>query len=815
MTKEFMVLGRGKHLAIGLALGVAVLSSYSAGQVHAPLQTKAGARRKDNGIHVGTPKVYDSRELTLMLDSLSQSISNKQFVSANALAATLSNIQGYQNSDYSRSFFLNGAVGPQAASVFAGAAGAGTPAVPGLTVPSVATTTNLPVGTSNVPTTQYPTPVLAPPAGTASTTSPGPQPPVLPVLQTAPAYTPTFGSNGSDLLSDEVNLTYQLYNVRMLLDRSLTDRLHGNNTRLQAVIGFDIDLEPDKTDKDAAAIVEVETRMYSSTERCDSNGPVSLVALMPEEGSHNAATLSQKATGFGGAIASNIFSLGISSQKRSQVFYLYRDMDTLSFQSGADGGPLRFGWQFRPVLGRRSVEPGMRHMMAVLGLPCSDAGVEIPQIKVHVRTRWERYDWKTQTTSPGGHSWLHHGSQEEYLEQDFDATEVPSTESSQQRLRPSISHVKWIPSDSVNGLAIITGDNFFPGTTVRLGGRVYSGSADGLTIKSDKELEVVAPLGAAAVSGVVSGRYGAAIALESAGDAPSSGFAISALHLYPLGNEMYQIVADLDIAKTDAGIDVTLNDLNTRLNAPLALVNGAPLIARPILSSVPPQPALGSRIRATTIVPAELVDRMALFTIVFPFAGPGWSASMPYYKTTLDVTKIGSPSSPRLLITATNPAIVLCDGWTLQFETGVPKDGSLNCIDPKKRIASFDIPIEYLQTYRHFLLTKPGEEPLIGDVPPWSPPPRPSPSLDSGQNVSVAQYDVRPVVFTGQHLDQIDKVLFDKTELEIVAQSPNRIAISLSPDVTSRARTQVGLLLLSDGHDPIVAPLTVSPIKGE
>jgi hypothetical protein len=158
--------------------------------------------QQDNGIHVGSPKVYDSRELTLMLDNLSQQLQNKNFVDPKALAAALGNIQGYQSSDFSLSAFANGAVGPQAASVFAGT-GAGSGTSPGST-----TTSTTPTVTINVAPTLNAGTSAASGSGAAATTTPmGPQAPALPTLQTAPNYNPTFGSNGSDLLSDEVNLT--------------------------------------------------------------------------------------------------------------------------------------------------------------------------------------------------------------------------------------------------------------------------------------------------------------------------------------------------------------------------------------------------------------------------------------------------------------------------------------------------------------------------------------------------------------------------------------------------------------------------------
>ncbi len=799
--------------------------------------------QKDNGIHVGTPKVYDSRELTLMMDNLSQQLQNKNFVDVKALAAALGNVQGYQSSDFSLSAFGNAAVGSQAASVFAGT-GAASSAAP--TSPSTSTT---PTVTINVaPTLNAGTGSTAPTAASTTSTTPlGPQAPALPTLQTAPTYTPTFGSNGSDLLSDEVNLTYQLYNVRMLLDRSLTDRLHGNMARLQAVVGFDVDLEPDKYAKDAAAIVEITAQMSASPptggtsaptgdssapdrSACESNGKLSLIALMPEEGSHNAATLSQKAIGFGGAIASSVFSFGVAGQKRSQVFYLYRDMDTISFENPAtESTPLKFGWQFRPVLGRQSVDPGLRHMIVVLGLPCSDTGPPIQQIKMHLVTRWERYDWKTQTTTHKGHWWEH--SLPDKVESDFADTDVPSTEWSQSRLTPYIKTVEWVPTDASNGVAIVTGSNLFPGTTVRLGSKTYSSTADGLVIKSDHELEVTASAGAAANGGVLSGRYGQAQPLEPrTGALPTGGLRLAGFRLHPMGDDMYEVIADLVVTPNTAGNFATLQQIQTNLNAPIVLVNGTPIPSTPYLSQVPSSP-----IELTTFVPAAAFAKGApLFTVVFPFAGPLWTASLPYYTPTLKVSRLGGDKEARLLISATNAADRLCTDWVLQLDAGkeftllspaapIPAVGGLKCLDQHTQTLSLDLPTKDLKSYHHLLLVNRPQptaanpppaprSPLMGDIPKPEPPP-PGPSLDKDQKVSVVQHDVHPVKFTGKHLDEVTKVLFDKAELRIVKQEEKEIVISLSPEVTNKVRDDVGLQLLSEGNDPVIATLSVSPQK--
>ncbi|MEK6279567.1 MAG: hypothetical protein AABN95_04365 [Acidobacteriota bacterium] len=55
-----------------------------------------------------------------------------------------------------------------------------------------------------------------------------------------------------------MNLTYQIFNLRMLLERSLSDRLlDDDQPRRQAVLGFNVTLDPPRTSNDAVAVVEI------------------------------------------------------------------------------------------------------------------------------------------------------------------------------------------------------------------------------------------------------------------------------------------------------------------------------------------------------------------------------------------------------------------------------------------------------------------------------------------------------------------------------------------------------------------------------
>jgi hypothetical protein len=760
---------------------------------------------QDNGIHVAPPKVYDARALQLMMDELANSLKKTNFVDPKALANALGNVQGYNATDLSQQFAANGAVGPNAAAVFAGTAGgtATTPPATGSTTPPVSITIS--------PTLNQGT--AAPAAAAAS--GAGPQPPALPTLQTGPTYNPNFGPSGGDLLADEANLTYQLFNLRMMLERALSDRLYQRQARRQAVLGFDIDVVPTKQATDAAAAVDLTVRLNcNGLSDCDANKPMSVVALMPEEGSHNTATLSQKATGFGGALASAVFSVGYSVQKRNTVFYLYRDMDTLSFQISPDKkdpNTLHFGWQFRPVLGRHTVAAGKRHLLVVLALPGPDAPETditkpqpTPSLKVEVKTSWHFYNGKLQATSDGYFHWrpLHPLPGPGMVDPAY-IVDIPSTSVGQFDLEPYIARVRWVPTDSVSGVAILTGKNFFPGTTVRFGTKTYANTADGLVIKSDQELEVALPSTVAALGGVLSGRYGTAQPVASA-DAPSEGFTIENLSASAIGNSLYYVDVTLQ-TRPHGGAPPSFASVLEKLNPPVVLLNGAPVNIRPSLSS----DGKPERAHLMFTAPAEAFSAATVLTVTFPFAGPQWAESIPYYKTTLNVTRLAGQRNSTLVISANNPGAGLCDGWRLELDpdnTFSVGGKNLTCLEKSSDTLAFNIDSDTLSKYKRFVLTKDTFAPFQAEIP-KSDAPAPSPTVD--KPVSVKQNDLGTVTFTGKYLDKVTKVLLDKTELKIVTQAKDKIVISLSKEVTEKARENVQLQLLSDGNDPVLATVTV------
>ncbi|MEK6279566.1 MAG: hypothetical protein AABN95_04360 [Acidobacteriota bacterium] len=91
--------------------GIMILSLLLSSVGLTPAQIRQ-VRRSDqtpNGISVGRPKVFDNRTLTIMLESLSESLRNvqSQFIDQKALAAAFNFLQGSRSSEVVRSLSIS------------------------------------------------------------------------------------------------------------------------------------------------------------------------------------------------------------------------------------------------------------------------------------------------------------------------------------------------------------------------------------------------------------------------------------------------------------------------------------------------------------------------------------------------------------------------------------------------------------------------------------------------------------------------------------------------------------------------------------
>ena len=201
-----------------------------------------------------------------------------------------------------------------------------------------------------------------------------------------PKLSPTYGMAAGDLLADQINLAYQITNLRLLNERALSDRLENGEARLQVVLGFQLSINPPGFAKDCVAVAEIELKLSGNVT------PISVVAMIPQEKTYNAATLSSSGNSMDGSVVSGLLRMGAATGRRQNAVYLHRDTDTIAFERnpGWYGGPFGsigqqaddaaavFGWEFRPVLGRRSVSPGARWMLAVVSLPQGDPEAAAP-----------------------------------------------------------------------------------------------------------------------------------------------------------------------------------------------------------------------------------------------------------------------------------------------------------------------------------------------------------------------------------------------------------------------------------------------------
>src|SRR6266436_1358818 len=240
------------------------------------------SNESQNGISVGEPKVFDNRSLQSMVEQFEQSLRSTQFVNKADLAGAIGTYQGSRVSDISRSLEITSLPTPQIVSEAAAASG------------------NL------APTKQTTTESAVSPKPPAQDTSTGTLP---------DAVTKKYGIAAADLLDEQVNLTYQIFNLRMLLERSLTDRNLDGKPRLQSVLGFQISLDPPRKYKGCAAVVEIRVLPV------DSKDPVSLVAMMPQEKTYNVASLTTRVNQFAASAIVKVVQVGYSERHRGQTFF--------------------------------------------------------------------------------------------------------------------------------------------------------------------------------------------------------------------------------------------------------------------------------------------------------------------------------------------------------------------------------------------------------------------------------------------------------------------------------------------------------------
>lgn len=396
-------------------------------------------------------------------------------------------------------------------------------------------------------------------------------------------FSPSFAMGAPDALAEQLDLSYQIFNLRILNERSLSDRLYNGNTRMQVVLGFQISIDPPKGSEDCAAVVEIGLQLDGVDER------VSVVAMIPQEKTYNAASLSSKADSIDGSVVAKVLRVGAKGSRQADQFYLHRDSDTIAFERDTRCESAAFGlrkprtqakttvlgWEFRPVLGRRTVSPGTRQMLAVVALPCTDGQTQT--LNLQSRGYWRSYERKTQSSKVRWRWWPFPARLGRYPAWSDSTLSIEPSVITESRLGPKIKRISWVNAGGGVAVVMLQGRNFFSGTEVTIGGQVHRSAETNLTIKSDHALEIRTTVAALNEGeAVLSGRFGPSVPLSiNLATLPTKSISIeTATFSVQPGDAFFRLA--LVIRAAEDGERISKHDLE-KLPDPILYLNNQPL----------------------------------------------------------------------------------------------------------------------------------------------------------------------------------------------------------------------------------------------
>lgn len=331
-------------------------------------------QRTGNGIFVDNPKVYDDSSLQLMLNSARARLATLQAIDQTGLLSRVGAVTGATLSQSSLGISVTGPPIPQSVVTDNAPTGSTTSNGAGVVQSS---TTNLPVqGTVTTNPQQVATAAAAPANGGLTM--------------------PTPSISALDALNEQMQLTYEIANLQLLLEGSLNDR-YVKGTRLikpRTTLGFPVTISSLRPYKDAVAVVEVQVTNPESNFNPDDKPAVT--ALLPRERTYNVAALTDKMTSIGGGLVTQVINGGFSLLRGQKSYYIVQDQDTLASMQAPDSAATNataFSWQFRPVLGRSYVRAGLKQTFVQLSAPLRSGSACFGKIKV--KTYWRRIDRKT------------------------------------------------------------------------------------------------------------------------------------------------------------------------------------------------------------------------------------------------------------------------------------------------------------------------------------------------------------------------------------------------------------------------------------
>lgn len=691
-----------------------------------------------NGITVGRAKAFDNRSLALRIERLSASLATLKVVNQN-ITENISAIQAQTSSETSRSLTV---------SVKAGAA------KPTAEDPSSKSKGNDKEGGA-----------ASAPAEAASAES-----------------KPGLGLAASDILSDQLNLASQIVNLEMLYERSLSDRLIDDTSRLQTVLGFQVSITPPEGHENSVAIAEVAVRVKNGIT------PVSLVALIPQEKSYNAQSISDSARSIGGSAVTSVLTLGFSSKGQSRELFIHRDSDTVAFERdprtkptlfNVDDKSTVFGWEFRPVLGRRTVSAGTRQMLAVISVPVKEEA--IPQdvvLEIATRSYWRRYNRTKQTSRPRWRFLPSSVDGSKSINSDIQELPVPNIAKIQEALAPKVTDIKWVNSGADRATVIVKGSNFFSGTKVVIGGVVHREEDGSLTLKSDQTFEFETTVASLATGdSVLSGRFGSSFQLTVPKEKrPVAGLYIARAIIRPSRyTKAFRITIEVKGANLDGSDqDLTLAAL-AALPEPILFIGSEPVPmpydyedvdpASPAAAATGtgtgtgtgagnPQQGTTRFVRVGAWIPAKTLARSPSVAFRVPFCGSEYQASQPLSFSEPTVTRMGGDAQKSVFRIANPLGFSTSVRVELDrtYEEGSPELRKTSDVDFR-----FEVPTSTVSQYQNLIVRIGTAEPYLLPVPAEDKP-KPKPTINGAKPPEITKSALGPVEWSGTSLDAIAAV---------------------------------------------------------
>lgn len=398
------------------------------------------------------------------------------------------------------------------------------------------------------------------------------QPGVSANMPTAALGTPGFpGSlnydiSPQDTIDKQTALTYQILNLRSLLNQAYTDRLiaqdtdseAGFETRSQAFLGFTVNIEPKFTD----AVAEVEITIMNDKEEKNKDPnkkdpKLSLISLFPEEKTYNIAKITDDKKSLGAGAIVSVLNVGAAYGKSKNTLYLAKDTDTVAFQRSfpeeefdkeASGEflmdsktalvkergqkhkettgetyyklPKRneestsFVWQFRPVLGQKTVSPGVRKVFALVAIPKELLNDGNWTGSFQAVTRWKpltkdgivknKHGWflnKVEGLKGNGINLLYTACGGTLF--------IPSSSKVNSALQPKFTKAKWIDNGNGQITVVTDGRNFSKSTQVMSGEIIFDQTKNNLSVMGEQRLSFIGSAkNIAKFSPVIINRYG-------------------------------------------------------------------------------------------------------------------------------------------------------------------------------------------------------------------------------------------------------------------------------------------------------------------